>query len=792
MLPDHLRMSSLAPSRPELTFTDGQYRISVITDGIIRCEWSQSGAFEDRASQVVLARDLGPVDCEVLDEPDQLIIRTARLDFRYNKKEFSPGGLHATIRNVPTHHAVWRVGQPPAASLPAWWRNYGGTVRTLDDVDGEVDLGFGFNSFVGYGELDDTQSLVFDDSGWVAPREPQASGDHDVYVIGYGDDHQLAIQDMYRLTGSTPLLPRWALGNWWSRYHAYSATEYIAMLNDFKRNEIPLSVAILDMDWHQTDIEPSLGTGWTGYSWDTNLFPDPEGFLGQVKSEGLAVGVNLHPADGVRNHEDCYGELSASLGHDPGTGEPVRFNAASPSFWDNYFKHALHPLERQGVDFWWVDWQQGTWSEMPGLDPLWALNHLHYLDSARPDPSGKCSSRRGLTFSRYSGVGSHRYPIGFSGDTVMSWASLEFQPKFTATAANVAYGWWSHDIGGHLAGTTDPHLYARWVQLGCFSPILRLHSTKSDEIRREPWLFDPQVSTVVTRFLQLRHQLVPYLYCMNVRSHRDGIPVVTPMYWSHPRNMEALTNRGQFWFGSELLVVPIVTPLDIDTRMGHTQGYLPDGIWVDVLTGTVYDGGRVVTFCRHLDSYPVLAKAGTILPMADQSEAQRFGTDNPARLELRVAAGDSGTFTLVEDDDSADPTFATTRFDWDWPSKTLTISPAEGSLDCLPNERHYQLTIVGITSDDPRNSVQIDVGPVSTTAGTVVNVSDKCPDCLSDNSAQLAQRVFDLPMPVLTKKALNALLGEGTTARQAARLLNLDLPESTKSAVIELLTARVD
>ena len=143
-------------------------------------------------------------------------------------------------------------------------------------------------------------------------------------------------------------------------------------------------------------------------------------------------------------------------------------------------------MEDEGVDFWWLDWQQGTNTKVEGLDPLWMLNHYHFLDSAR-------EGKRPMTFSRYAGVGSHRYPVGFSGDTVISWESLAFQPYFTNTASNIGYGWWSHDIGGHMQGTRDDELEARWYQYGVFAPINRLHSTQNEYIVKEPWRFRKEV-----------------------------------------------------------------------------------------------------------------------------------------------------------------------------------------------------------------------------------------------------------------------------------------------------------
>ena len=283
-------------------------------------------------------------------------------------------------------------------------------------------------------------------------------------MFAYGHDYADALRAFYAVSGAQPVLPRWALGNWWSRYHRYSADSYLALLDRFAAERLPFSVAVLDMDWHRVDSVPEEhGSGWTGYSWEPELFPDPEGFLAELHRRGLRVTLNVHPADGVRAFEDSYEAMARALGRDPAGGEPIAFDLTDPAFLEAYFDVLHHALEDQGVDFWWLDWQQGPYSRVQGIDPLWLLNHFHFLDSGR-------DGRRPLTFSRYAGPGSHRYPVGFSGDTLISWASLDFQPEFTATASNIGYGWWSHDIGGHIFGVRDDELATRWLQLGVFSP----------------------------------------------------------------------------------------------------------------------------------------------------------------------------------------------------------------------------------------------------------------------------------------------------------------------------------
>ncbi|WP_460367443.1 glycoside hydrolase family 31 protein, partial [Actinocorallia lasiicapitis] len=544
---------------PGATVQGEHWRITVITDGLVRLEWSDDGGFEDRASSLALDRTAPPPDFTVHDDGAFLELTTARFRLSYDRRPFSPSGLSVTVLRGDGWQNTWRYGDAPA--------DLGGTARTLDRADGAIPLDSGVVSKTGVAVLDDSASMLFEDDGWIGTRTP---GRTDLYVFAYDHDYPAALDAFYRLSGRPPLLPRWTLGNWWSRYHAYSDTEYLALMDRFDQERIPFSVAVIDMDWHRVDSVPEqYGTGWTGYSWEPALFPEPKAFLDDLHRRGLHVTLNVHPADGVRAFEDAYPAMADALGIDPDTGRPVAFDITDRAFADAYFTHLHHPLEAQGVDFWWIDWQQGPHSRVPGVDPLWMLNHLHYLDSGR-------DGRAPLTFSRYAGPGSHRYPIGFSGDTVVSWDSLRFQPYFTATAANIGYGWWSHDIGGHYGGVRDDELTARWIQLGVYSPILRLHSGNNPFLVKEPWAYAPEPRAAITGALRDRHRLVPYLHTMNHHA-ADGTPLVRPMYHLAPGEAAAYTVPGQFAFGSELLVAAITEPRDPVTLRAAARAWLPPG-----------------------------------------------------------------------------------------------------------------------------------------------------------------------------------------------------------------------
>jgi len=152
----------------------------------------------------------------------------------------------------------------------------------------------------------------------------------------------------------------------------------------------------------------------------------------------MEVCLNLHPASGIQPHEDQYEDMAKAMGIDPATKKYVPFDIVHKKFAKNFMKYVLHPMENDGVDFWWLDWQQWSTTTIPGVNPTFYLNYVFFSDMERRN------KKRPLIFHRYGGLGNHRYQIGFSGDTLSTWDSLAFLPYFTATAANVGFGYWSH------------------------------------------------------------------------------------------------------------------------------------------------------------------------------------------------------------------------------------------------------------------------------------------------------------------------------------------------------------
>ncbi|MFM8320723.1 MAG: TIM-barrel domain-containing protein [Chloroflexota bacterium] len=673
---------------PAAVVTVAQARFTILTSRLLRLEFSPSGVFEDHPSQAFWYRRL-PAPAYTLRKVDGKIeIETEHLLLVYQPPAagpaagFRPGDLKILVKATGV---AWFPGLTPRQG-----DNLFGTARTLDEAAGVIRLEPGLVARQGWALVDDSRSLVFNAQGWLEPRSRPAN--QDWYFFGFGHDYPACLADFAQVAGQTPLIPRWALGNWWSRYWAYSADELLDLMNEFRTRQIPLSVCIVDMDWHLTETG-NLSSGWTGYTWNPELFADPPAFLAALHSLGLKTALNLHPAEGIHPHEAAYPALARRLGIDPASEQPAPFDAADPVFMQAYFELLHHPLEAQGVDFWWLDWQQGSGSSLPGLDPLWWLNHLHFYDL------GRDGVRRPFIFSRWGGLGNHRYPIGFSGDSVVGWEALDFQPAFTAAASNVGYGWWSHDIGGHMGGIEDDELYIRWLQYGVFSPIFRLHSTNVAYHERRPWRRGAQAERTGSAAMRLRHRLIPYLYSMAWRNHAQARPLISPMYYSHPEAEEAYACPRQYWFGSQLVAAPFTRPIEPAVGLSRQVVWLPDGLWFNFFTGEVQSAGWSTQY-GSLDEIPVFAPAGAIVPLAPAVDWG--GVDNPPVLHLYAFPGASGRFELYEDDGETTAYLerrgALTPFSQDWQDETLvfTIHPVLFDAAQAPAERTYHLHLRGV------------------------------------------------------------------------------------------------
>ena len=757
------------------------YRLTVLSDTLLRVETQKDGIFTDEATQYVWNRNFDAVDFDVKNDGKLCKIVTEKTTFVFDVKK----------------KKVVRIGFSDGRTVSATNRgNLGGTCRTLDMRVGKVALGNGVLSKNGVAVIRD-DGLVLCDDGVVRERKAK---EKDEYIFAAGKDYRKALDDYFYLTGKTQMLPRYVLGNWWSRYYAYKQDEYINLMNRFEKENIPITVATVDMDWHWVNVNKKFGThytsknpfqpeGWTGYSWNTDLFPDYKAFLSWLHKHNYHVTLNLHPASGIRSYEDCYADMARAMGIDPATKRDVPFDFSDNKFVNAYFDVVHRPYENDGVDFWWIDWQQGTKSTVKNVDPLWLLNHYHYLDNAR-------NGNRGLVLSRFCGVGAQRYPLGFSGDYIVRWSSLNFQPEFTNRASNIGYDWWSHDIGGHNFGIYDDELYLRWCQYGVFSPINRLHSTCFALQGKEPWKHSETVRRITSDYLRLRHALIPYVYTASYRTHKDNVALCEPMYYRYPDEKEAYEVNNQYVFGGKLIVCPITERTDKRTKLACADVWLPEKArYTDVFTGTVYEGGKKIKMFRDLEYIPVLAKEGTIIPLsADEGN----GCDNPENVKLLVFRG-NGSYELYEDDGKTNEyengAFATTEYTIEENGDTLTlkINPTKGDLRLVPGKRRYEICFKDVEDGKvyadgkelPLNNVVIETESAVGATVTVEKVEGKTNGDLFERANEIFSRVQGNN---LLKQAKYLNIAKATTKEELIKAIKRSgFSKRAKEAALEYL-----
>ena len=695
----------------------GNARFTVLADRLIRMEYSPDGTFEDRATLTFVNRRTDVPKFTVARADGGCTIDTGRVRLAYRGGDFSFATLSAAFDG-----GTWRFGDEDRGNLM-------GTRRTLDKVSDfdslmrplvyeqtkgnatRIEMEKGLLSRDGWTVVDDSANHVFVPveghwREWVEPRNRPA-GARDLYLFAYGHDYRGCLGDYVKAAGRIELPPRWAFGYWWSRYWLYTESELRDLVDKMVEMGIPLDVLIVDMEWHETwglgdplaYDEFGQWVGWTGYTWNRRLFPHPDRFLAWLHGRGLRVAPNLHPASGIPPMEACYGDFCADYGWTGTNAVPYRMGEMKWA--DSYFRTVLGPMEKEGVDFWWLDWQQwGTSKVVPGLNNTFWLNHVFNRHMAER----KGGRERPFIYHRWGGLGSHRYQVGFSGDCKIAWSMLETIPWFTATSSNVGYGYWGHDCGGHHhpapGDGTNADLFLRWLQAGVFTPILKTHSTKDVEIERRVWMY-PDAMDDLKAALRLRYRLAPYLYTAARAAYDTGVSPCRPMYYDWPEEDAAYDPRAQqYMFGDDILACTMARPMDPVLRLTEGRWWFPSGTWYDVETGDFVEGGAVREFRRSPSENAWFVRAGAVLPLYPD-EVMNVGRADGRRMALLVTPGaESGAGKLYEDDGVSadyDEACARTAFAWrrDGTRLTLEIGPRQGSYAGMPARRTWEVRLPG-------------------------------------------------------------------------------------------------
>jgi alpha-glucosidase (family GH31 glycosyl hydrolase) len=676
----------------------------------------------------------GGVDYKFVDFQGWLFPTSAsgRVELKVFWKARSPGGDNALVTGAaprPGYTFVRSIGyawdpsgaQPQnSTKLKLWWNEahqdfY--TTASFKDEQRAAASGYKFVSLLGY--INSTGTDV--PSPNPVPRPPaapscfQRTSNFDWYLFTHGLNYQKALKDFSRIAGNIPLPRRHWLGVSWSRW-GNELTQEITyqQVNNLTNAGFPLSTYVFDMNWH-------LKPHWTGWTWDPAQYPDHKKLLDWLHAHGLAVGANLHDAEGVMSFEKMYPAMARANGIDPATGQTVLFRISNETYADSLSKIVLEPLAKEGIDFWWTDWQQGEAmgvQDCAGLNPTMILNHYRFMNYS------SSGSFRGLIHSRWGGLGNHRYVSGFGGDVVQTWNSLKFMIYFTQTATNVLFGYWGHEmmqLQNAPANATVLELFTRVMQFGAFSPIYTNwgNSGCPDNL----WEFPPEFLSATRDALIWRMRLLPYRYTLSFIASESALSTLRPMYYHFPLASEAYEAHQQYMMGEEMLVAPVSDPVDSSTSLAPIGVWFPElqratngsdslvspSSWISLDDPTeVYSGDNSFRTLHYpLSRIPIFVRAGAIIPMLPYKTAATLGSGimkSYPELEFWVyPPALTSTTNMYEDDgmttDYAHGEYATTIFGVTRSSECTQISlSTRGTFPDISANKTYTIRLLASTN----------------------------------------------------------------------------------------------
>ena len=573
----------------QASFVVGGVRVQPLGEYVVRIEQRGPAGFEDRPTFTVPARDGAGVAAAATREGGAVCVATA------NYRVVVPAGVTG-LEGVRVESAAGEVlgvlsnamlaskFLPAPSALPAVW--------VLGDAPRVVPAE--------RGALPPPAGAEDPTSGWDLANDAP-----DAYVFfpaasGYARFRA----DFLRLTGGIPLVPLYALGLWYSRYHPYNEETALAVIDRFRSAGIPLDVFVADTDWR-------IGAS-CGYGVNAELFPDMARFIRRAHERQVRIMLNDHP------------EPKGRSALDP---EELRFRQAG-----------LTSLLALGADLWWFDrnWHTHLQAPVPGLEKeVWGMKLYHDITQAfRPE-------RRPLIMSNVDGINNgrldapshpaaHRYPVWWTGDTVAEWSCLLRGVRNGVDSGIVSLLPYVHeDLGGHH-GQPDPELYVRFMQFGAFAPVARIHCTT--KVHRYPWEYGAEAEQITGEFFRLRYRLLPMLYAAAREAARSGTPLLRRCDLEWPGIPEA-ADSTQYLLGDDLLVAPILEPA---RRAGTAERmvWIPPGEWQDLWSGRSHRGPAMIGAACPLAEFPVFVRRGGVV----LTTAQRQATGTAAWPELVVDA----------------------------------------------------------------------------------------------------------------------------------------------------------
>lgn len=496
-------------------------------------------------------------------------------------------------------------------------------------------------------------ALVFDNSatGWMDLGKTEsdvlqfeAVGGRTAYLVAAGSNYPEVIENLTAATGRQPLPPRWALGNFASRFGYHTEQEARDTVDTFAKEDYPLDAIVLDLYWFGPDVQGHMGN----LAWDYNAWPTPEKMISDFSDQGVNTILITEPfiLTTSKRWDEAVdaGALATDLAGKPKTfdfyfGNTGLVDVFSPRgeqwFWDIY-----ETLMKQGVGGWWGDLGEpevhthdtvhaiGTADEVHNAyGHEWARLVYQGLTQAQPD-------KRPMIMMRSGFVGSQRYGmIPWTGDVSRSWGGLKPQVELSLQMGLLGLGYTHSDLGGFAGGEQfDAEMYTRWMQYGVFQPVYRPHA--QENIAPEPVFHDAQTKDILRDYVKLRYRMLPYNYTLAYQNTLTGMPLMRPLMFENEADSSLFDNKDAYLWGDAFLVAPVV-----DAGVKSVAVVLPKGIWFDYFSGQRYQGEQQVDIPVTLETIPVLVRGGSFVPMAmapTNTEGRLMSTRNYSTRELQL------------------------------------------------------------------------------------------------------------------------------------------------------------
>ena len=599
---------NLIPNQKNIVRGD-KYRFSILSPRLIRIEYNKDNIFEDRATSLVVKRNFGDVSFTTSQTDLTLTIITEYFTLTYIKNSpITSKNLKVVINGTDRE---WYPGHKEI-------RNLGSINYSLEYLDNNLKLDKGLYSFDGFSLLDDSHNFIIENDMFL----PRDNTTVDLYLFVYNNDLGLCLQDYFNLTGYPPMIPRYALGSWWYKNDPYNMYDIDDLIKKFNDNHIPISVFLLGNKWHNTT---------ENFSYDRSLF-DQNILYKYYQSKKQKFGLTINPELPIYQNDPLYNSFQGVLNnyHNYLSFIPLNNNTISA-----YLNTVVNNLKSTGINLFNIDYYNEA-----DKQGLFLLNHYHYVIANL--------NELGIILSRNPGIAPHRYPIIYSGRTKVSWDTLKVLPTYNNSAANLGISWHAHAIGGYYGGIEDDELYLRYIQFGVFNPILILAGDTGKYYKREPWKWNQINLSVIREYMQLRNKLIPYIYNEGYTYHQYGVPIIQPLYYKYPKIYDEPNYVNQYFFGSKIMISPIVKKKNHEMNRVVQRIFIPNGIWYDYTSGKKFAGNKYYVNFYKDEDYPIFVKEGSIIPMSLDDT-----TDVPKNMEIQIFPAENGlygSYELYEDD----------------------------------------------------------------------------------------------------------------------------------------------